>query len=155
MLTIDLSGRLPRGMAVDSVRKLAAVTFKKSGGIGDVHVSFSVVDDRIMKGLNLRHRGIGKTTDVLSFAYGTGDDSWPETDNDTSRRLLGEIVISGPQVIRQAKKIGRAIADEFSIMVVHGILHLMDYDHVTKRQENEMFGLQHEILMSQRIIFHP
>ncbi|HCC22151.1 rRNA maturation RNase YbeY [Candidatus Uhrbacteria bacterium RIFOXYC2_FULL_47_19] len=155
MLTIDLFGRPPRGVTADLIRKLAAATFKQAGGFGNVHVSFSIVDDQIMKGLNLRHRGVKKTTDVLSFTYGTGEDNWPETDNDTSRRLLGEIVISGPQVSRQAKEIGRTIADEFLIMVVHGVLHLMDYDHVMKRQEDEMFSLQHKILMSQRIIFHP
>jgi len=137
------------------MQKLTVAAFRMAGGIGDVHVTFSVVDDRTMMGLNFRHRGVKGTTDVLSFAYGTDKDGWPEPDRDGSHKLLGEIVISRPQVSRQAKKIGRTVADEFSVMVVHGVLHLMGYDHATRWQEDEMFGLQHEILMSQRIIFHP
>jgi probable rRNA maturation factor len=67
-------------------------------------------------------------------------------------RQLGDIVISLPQVRRQAKAIGRGTKAEFCLMVVHGTLHLLGYDHETLADEKKMFQLQHDILISAGIL---
>lgn len=118
--------RLPRGGA-------AALR-----GVDEVGVVF--VADKEMIALNAAHRGKKKTTDVLSFG---NDGAWK---GEGGGGLLGDIVISVPQVKRQAAAAGRPLRDELALMLVHGTLHLLGYDHETLKQEKEMFGLQKRIL---------
>ncbi|MFH2063122.1 MAG: rRNA maturation RNase YbeY [bacterium] len=154
MLKIEVDGRLPSGLTVDLVQRVAASAFRQGGGKGNYQMSVSVVGDDVMRRFSRQYRGKDKTTDVLSFAYDEDGDDWPDI-SPGKTRTLGEIVVSLPQVRRQAKVVGRTIGDEFLIMVVHGMLHLLGYDHLTEKQENEMFGLQQEVLLKERVIYHP
>lgn len=100
-------------------------------------VSLSLVDDKIMSDLNLRYRGRRGPTDVLAFPLGGGD--WPDEDDSTA----GEIVISVPQAERQAPgELGR----ELVWLAVHGVLHLLGFDHETSDDEKAMNGRAEEIL---------
>jgi len=110
-----------------------------------------VVDDSVMRDLNTQHRGLDKTTDVLSFPYLAEDDSFVEATDGSGGPLLGEIVISAEQIRRQAKQSGHKIQAEFALMLVHGTLHLLGYNHSTPKEETEMFGLQKNILQEQKI----
>ena len=60
--------------------------------------------------------------------------------------LMGEVVISYPQAARQAKKGKRPLRSEMALLIVHGVLHLLGYDHVDSRQEDHMWARQDEIL---------
>lgn len=102
----------------------------RAKGVEEVSVAF--VGDAEMTRLNARYRGKRKTTDVLSFT------------ND--RPFLGDIVLSMPQVARQAKAAGKTVRSEIALMLVHGTLHLLGYDHVTLKEEKAMFSLQARIL---------
>ena len=99
------------------------------------------IDDEEMHKLNKEYRGIDRTTDVLSFAL---------NDNkhiDTMINSLGDIFISIPKMIEQAKSYEHSEKRELSFLTLHGILHLLGYDHMEKSDEEVMFGLQKEILM--------
>ena len=99
-------------------------------------VSVHAIGDCRMRTLNGRYRKKHKTTDVLSFpteAYESGD--------------AGDIFISVPQIIRQARSLKVSEKEEYARMLVHGVLHLFGYDHVTKQEEKEMFGLQETLLI--------
>ncbi|MEA3249078.1 MAG: rRNA maturation RNase YbeY [Patescibacteria group bacterium] len=150
MITTDLSGKLPSGVTKGLIESLAGAAFSAGGGKGDSRITVSVVDDKVMRQLNKRHRGIDSTTDVLSFMY--SEEDFPIPDEESDHDLLGEIVISAPKVKKQAKEAGRTIKAEFSLMVVHGTLHLLGYDHCTDEDEREMFGLQQDILMEEGIL---
>lgn len=148
MFTLFLRGKSPSGIRAAEVRRLAALAYRAAGGRGSAEMSVTSVDDRAMRKLNRRHRGKDKTTDVLSFGYeGAADFPVPAK----APRVLGDVFISLPQVRRQAKRIGRSPRQEFAIVVVHGALHLMGFDHDTPARERRMFGLQHEILLRLRI----
>lgn len=99
------------------------------------------IDDEEMHKLNKEYRGIDRTTDVLSFAL---------NDNkhiDTFINSLGDIFISIPKMKSQAEEYGHSEKRELSFLALHGLLHLLGYDHTLgKKEEEEMFGLQKEIL---------
>ena len=99
-----------------------------------------VVDKDYIHELNKNYRGIDRETDVISFAL--EDD---KTFNLASR-VLGDIYISIDRVYSQAKDYGHSEMREFCFLAVHGMLHLLGYDHMTKSDEEEMFGLQEKIL---------
>ena len=98
------------------------------------------IDDEEMHQMNRTYRGIDRTTDVLSFAL---------NDNkhiDAILNSLGDIFISIPKMKSQAVEYGHSEKRELSFLTVHGILHLMGYDHMEKEDEEIMFNLQREIL---------
>ena len=96
-------------------------------------VSITLVNDAEIKKINKKYRGINKPTNVLSF----------ELDDDV---LLGDIFISLDTVRREAKSENISVAEHTAHMIVHGVLHLLGYDHMKEEDEKVMFSLQEEIL---------
>jgi probable rRNA maturation factor len=85
-------------------------------------VAVCLVSDRRMREYNREFRGLDQTTDVLSFS---GDDApFPE-----GGRHLGDIVISVPRAAEQARVAGHTLSRELEVLLVHGYLHLLGYDH--------------------------
>ena len=104
---------------------------------------FSVIfvnEDEIKK-INKEYRGIDRVTDVISFAFEDSDDL---VYNDI--RVLGDIYVCIPKMIEQAKEFGHSEKRELSFLCVHGLLHLLGYDHMEKEDEKVMFALQELIL---------
>lgn len=107
------------------------------------NVDFNVIlvsEDKIHE-INKEYRGIDRPTDVISFALEDNKDI--EYDN---YRLLGDIYICDKKVLDQAKEYGHSVKRELSFLAVHGLLHLLGYDHMKPEDEKVMFGLQEEIL---------
>ena len=104
---------------------------------------FSVVfiDDDLMHEMNLKYRGIDRTTDVLSFALNDSINDFKEEIN-----VLGDIFVSIPKMKEQALEYGHSEKRELSFLCIHGLLHLLGYDHMEKEDEKIMFRLQEEIL---------
>lgn len=107
------------------------------------NVIFSIifVDDDAIHEMNKNYRGVDRITDVISFAF---EDNAQIVYNDC--RLLGEIYICIPQMKRQAKEYGHSEKRELAFLSVHGMLHLLGYDHMNEKDEKEMFALQELIL---------
>jgi probable rRNA maturation factor len=110
----------------------------------------TLTGDEHLREYNRRYRGLDETTDVLAFAAKEkptdqrfqappGTDEW-----------LGDIVISLPQARRQAKAAGHPIDDEVRLLVVHGLLHLLGYDHAASGEEARMTALTNRILDAAR-----
>jgi len=103
-------------------------------------LSLTLVSDRQMKQLNHQWRQINRTTDVLSFPMGL-DIPPPEAPFE-----VGEVVISMEKAAEQAESYGHSLERELAFLLAHGTLHVLGFDHETKKDETEMFGRQTEIL---------
>ena len=92
-------------------------------GLTDAELSVVFVDDEEMRRLNAAYRSLDRPTDVLAFAMTEG------AFGDLNPQLLGDVVISTQTAQRQAERAGRSGDDELDALLVHGILHLIGYDH--------------------------
>lgn len=96
-------------------------------------VSVTFVDDERIHSLNKEYRDVDSSTDVLSFPL--GENGVYDKNNDTGALLLGDIVISIPTAVRQAKTYGHSLQREIGFLTVHSMLHLLGYDHVNGGME--------------------
>ena len=92
-------------------------------GLAETELSVVFVDDEEMRRLNAAYRSLDRPTDVLAFAMTEG------AFGDLNPQLLGDVVISTQTAQRQAERAGRSGDDELDALLVHGILHLIGYDH--------------------------
>lgn len=148
-VTIRQVGRLA-GAKPAVWHSLAAVTAQLAGRRQPLSLGLVAVDDRTIRRLNRAYRGRDRVTDVLSFRLADGQ---PQPGGGAEAvEDLGDIFVCLPQVRRQAKAIGRPVRTELALMVAHGTLHLLGYDHVTLAEETRMFALQHEALAREGFI---
>jgi probable rRNA maturation factor len=110
----------------------------------EVSITF-VSNDRIQE-INREYRDKDKPTDVISFAMEELGEGEVELIGADMPRVLGDIIISIPKAIEQAEEYGHSFIRELGFLAVHGFLHLLGYDHMTEKDEKEMFTLQKEIL---------
>lgn len=100
-------------------------------------LSLVLTDDAQVQALNRDYLGIDAPTDVLSFPAG-------DTDPDSDTLYLGDVIISYPRAVAQA--VDHTVADELRLLVVHGVLHLLGYDHAEPDEKAKMWAAQAEIL---------
>ena len=100
-----------------------------------------IIDNERIHAINKEYRGIDRPTDVISFAL-EDDKTFIKTDF----RVLGDIYISIDKVYEQADMYGHSFRRELSFLTVHGVLHLLGYDHMKKEDELVMFKKQEDIL---------
>ena len=101
-------------------------------------ISIRVVGSARSRSLNRHYRGKDRATNVLSFA-GAGrlpDEDW----------MLGELVICAPVVVQEARQQNKAVAAHFAHMTVHGVLHLLGFDHEVASQAQKMESKEVQIL---------
>lgn len=106
-------------------------------------LSVIFVNEEEIQDLNREYRNTDRVTDVISFAFEDTENILPN-----GIRMLGDIYICIPKMIEQAKEYGHSEKRELSFLVVHGLLHLLGYDHMNEQEEKIMFHLQDEILNS-------
>ena len=102
-----------------------------------------IVDNDYIHKLNKDYRNIDRPTDVISFALEDDDDCINE-----EVRMLGDIYISLDKAKEQAKEYNHSLLRELSFLAVHGLLHLLGYDHMNEEEEKVMFAKQERILSS-------
>ena len=114
-------------------------------------VSLVIADDETVRHLNWKYRGIYETTDVLAFSFnhsgvfqGECVDLRCWADNESfvtpphTPETLGEVILSFPQAMRQAEEEGHNIEKEVAMLTIHGVLHLLGYDHAEADEEQKM-----------------
>lgn len=99
----------------------------------------SFVSENVIQKMNMEFRNKDYVTDVISFAFW---DSGIKTD------LLGELYICYNKIVKQAKEFNHSFERELCFLYVHGLLHLLGFDHENNEDEEKMFRLQEEILQS-------
>lgn len=110
-------------------------------GLKNVMFNVIIIDDDHIHKINKTYRNIDRPTDVITFAL--EDDKQIDT---PEIRVLGDIYISYDKVISQAKEYGHSKKRELCFLGIHGLLHLLGYDHMNEKDEIKMFGLQKELL---------
>jgi probable rRNA maturation factor len=110
--------------------------------LGGVELSVALVDDASIRALNRDYRRSDRPTDVLAFAMEEGE---ALAAAQGEARMLGDVIISVPTARRQAARRRRALLPELTMLLAHGLLHLLGYDHATKRQERVMTALTREL----------
>ena len=131
-----------------------AATLKAEGITDKIEVSLTVVDNEEIQVINNEQRGKDIATDVLSFPmieyslYDSVEDALEAepVNPDNGLIYLGDIVISWDKVLEQKEAYGHSIQREFSFLIVHSMLHLLGYDHMTDEDEKEMLARQKVIM---------
>lgn len=139
MVTIQVKRtvRLPLDKSI--LLQAAQLTLVSTKGTNNSDLSIVIGNDALLNRLNLKYRQVDAPTDVLSFPSG-------EVDPDTSNLYLGDIVISLPRAQEQASAEGHPLEDELQLLVVHGTLHLLGYDHTEMTDKKSMQAAQDNIL---------
>jgi probable rRNA maturation factor len=123
----------------------------RAAGVSERALCLSLTDDAELRALNRQYAGEDHATDVLSFPQDVPVSGAASAANRASSRaalprgmpaLLGDVVISVPTAARQAKAAGHSLLAELFHLAVHGMVHLMGYDHRTKTEERVMFGYE-------------
>ena len=117
---------VPRGIRMLIRRCCNAVLQAEKFG-SDAEVSVSFVDNERTHELNAQYRNVDRETDVLSFPMGENGEY--DTNMDTGAKILGDIVISVPKAMEQAKAYNHSLQREIGFLTVHSMLHLLGYDH--------------------------
>lgn len=109
-------------------------------------VSVSLVDNKYIHKINKKYRGVDRPTDVISFAFLDDEKNKDKIFHSSQVVVLGDIYISLDKAKEQAEEYQHSLERELSFLFVHGLLHLLGYDHIKKEDEEIMFPLQEEIL---------
>lgn len=140
MNNIEVINKTEEQIDINDLKNTINYTLE-SENIHDSLMSVIIVNNDEIHKINREYRGIDRETDVISFAL--EDD---KTFVNTYLRVLGDIYISIDKVHEQSENYGHSFRRELSFLTVHGILHLLGYDHMVKEDEDIMFHKQDKIL---------
>ena len=127
---------------IDNVVRAA----KKVGelyGVENGEVSITLTNNEYIHQLNKKYRGIDRPTDVLSFALNESDEP---AIADAAVNILGDLVISVERAEEQASDFGHSVRREMAFLTVHGMLHLLGYDHMEEEERAEMENEQRYVM---------
>ena len=125
----------------ERLKGLASAAMEREG-LPRSELSVLVTDDETVRGLNREYAGEDATTDVLAFSLTEGE----EFASPDGVLRLGEVIISYPMALSQASEAGRPVEAEIDHLLVHGVLHLLGYDHAEAAEEEWMRARERELL---------
>jgi probable rRNA maturation factor len=128
------------------IERIINFAAKKEKIVEQTEVSVTFVSNDRIQEINREYRDKDAPTDVISFAMEELGEGEVELVGEGMPRILGDIIISVPKAKEQAEEYGHSFLRELGFLAVHGFLHLLGYDHMTKEDEEKMFTLQKEIL---------
>ena len=139
----EFQGLVDEGWA----RRIAQTVLSSEGVTPPYEVGLVFTDSETVQRLNRDYRGMDEPTDVLAFYM------LPQKEADGSFALppdgvtrLGEVIISYPQAVEQAREQGHSPERELTLLIIHGILHLLGYDHEESEEESEMREMERKLL---------
>ncbi len=170
-MSIEIANESGFEVDADAIVAVARHTLSQMGVNPLAELSVLLVDSEYMAELNHRWMGKEGPTDVLAFPMDENTIDHGPTDSPGAPTLLGDIVLCPEVAAAQAAKYGSADprmrededapaapvdgsytqADELTMLTIHGVLHLLGYDHAEPEEEREMFSLQGKLLESWRV----
>ncbi|HEY2675144.1 MAG TPA: rRNA maturation RNase YbeY [Rugosimonospora sp.] len=146
-MSIEIANESGVDLDTDAILAVARHALDEMGVNPLAELSVLLVDLEYMTELNHRWMGGDGPTDVLAFTMDEGSvDHGPGEGAGAEPTLLGDIVLCPDVAAKQATNVGHSTADELHLLTVHGVLHLLGYDHAEPEEEREMFGLQARLL---------
>ena len=139
MITLEISEDYRSLVDSQLIDEAAKVALRHQSASTDSEITIVITDDEQLRQLNQQFRDIDAPTDVLSFPADF-------TDPETEAPYLGDILISYPRAEQQAAAGGHSTKAELQLLVTHGVLHLLGYDHAESAEKTEMWAAQKEIL---------
>jgi len=146
---VKVDGRFRKAVDEDWLRGVAGRVLAAEN-VAQAEVSVVITGDVMVRDLNRRYCGEDAPTDVLSFALREGTEDFVLPPGEAVR--LGEVVISLPAARRQAKQAGHSLEREVALLIIHGLLHLMGYDHAVEADRRRMESRQDALLASLGVI---
>jgi len=131
--------------AVTAALELCPVAQKLIGNGVEMEISIVLAHDALVQELNREYRDKDKPTNVLSFAQLDGDDGWAEPTG-PGPCALGDLILAYETVEREAREENKPFEHHLTHLVIHGILHLLGYDHIDDDEAEEMESLEIQIL---------
>ncbi len=128
-------------ISADQIVRLVETALRQEGEQEPASLSIVITGDGRLHELNRDYLGNDGPTDVLSFPAG-------EIDPDSGIPYLGDVLISFPQAERQASEAGQDVEAELQLLIVHGVLHLLGFDHAEPEEKDRMWAAQRAILQA-------
>lgn len=130
----------------ERLRAAAREVFRTEGwvGAGRAELTLVITDDGGIQSLNRDFLGLDAPTDVLAFS--ALEDAGPFVSAPEAGGYLGDVIVSYPRAVAQAKEQGHSPEQELDLLVVHGVLHLLGYDHAEDEEKAAMWARQDAIL---------
>ena len=146
-MPVVLSSRLhSRRLRLSRLHSLAENILRASGS-SRADLSLLLVGDRSMRRLNRLYRRKDRTTDVLAFPMRRIRSRLTPHASRFTSSMLGDVVVSLPQAAKQAKQAGHSLEQEFTVLVVHGLLHLLGYDHERSVREARRMSRRESLVL--------
>jgi len=139
MITIEQAAGLAPEIPIELLELAAAKTLAQQSAPENADLTIVLTDDAQLHQLNREYLHVDAPTDVLSFPS-------EQIDPETGSRYLGDILVSVPRAAAQAAAAGHSVAAEVQLLVVHGVLHLLGYDHVVPAEKAGMWHAQAQVL---------
>jgi probable rRNA maturation factor len=150
-MSIEIANESGATVDTDGILAVARYALDEMGVNPLAELSVLLVDVEYMTELNHRWMGGDGPTDVLAFPMDEGSvDHGPNEPSGGEPTLLGDIVLCPEVAAKQAITAGHPADDELQLLTVHGVLHLLGFDHAEAEEEKEMFGLQNRLLTEWR-----
>lgn len=145
---IHIKERLQDCIDEEWAKKIAQTILSAEGVTPPYEISIVFTDSETVQRLNRDYRGVDEPTDVLAFHMlpGKTTNNLPFILPPNGVTHLGEIIISYPQAEEQAKEQGHPVEQELALLIIHGILHLLGYDHEQSEEEAKMRAREKELL---------
>ncbi len=148
-LRVRVQSTVESDLDEEGLAKVAANTLHSEGKSEEIGLSLVITDDQHIQELNRRFRGVDAPTDVLAFPLEGEEDSFIVA-AEVSEPYLGDVVISYPRAALQAQEHGHSLERELSLLIIHGVLHLLGYDHTDEEEQARMWARQDDILAQGR-----
>ena len=145
-MNIELSNLTKRDCDESALHSVAQFSLTAMGIHVDSELSITLVDEKEMSDLHMRWMDEAGPTDVLSFPM---DEMKPHSAAQ-GPGMVGDVVLCPDYAARQAATVGHSLGEELELLTVHGILHLLGYDHREEIEKEAMFGLQEDLLRKWR-----
>ncbi len=139
MIQIQIDHDFKRSVQAAGLEQAAEATLQHHSTLFEGDLTIVVGDDALLSRLNQAYRGVAASTDVLAFPSN-------ESDPESGRLYLGDVIISYPQADEQARSGGHSTQEELALLVVHGVLHLLGYDHADEQGKQRMWAVQKEVI---------
>ena len=129
------------------LQEVAETAVREETGRNDFELTITLTGNEQIRELNARYRNVDSKTDVLSFPLWEAAEEEPFVNPETGCGMLGDIVISLPQLKEQADTYGHSCRREAAYLCMHGVLHLLGYDHMTEEEKAVMRKREEDLLL--------